>query len=84
VATLSSVLHSERAVQVNIEIMRALVRLGRLLGSHDDLARKLVELEKRYRAPFSAVFDALRWLMDTTPPPKRKRSGSVDMHYERV
>lgn len=47
VAMLSSVLHSKRAVQVNIEIMRAFVRLREILGTHKDLARKLEELEKR-------------------------------------
>jgi hypothetical protein len=57
---LSSVLNSERAVQVNIEIMRAFVRLRRLLASHADLARKLETLERKYDAQFKMVFDAIR------------------------
>ena len=74
VAMLSSVLRSRRAVQVNIEIMRAFVRLRRLLASHKDLARKLEDLEKKYDAQFKVVFDAIRELM-TPVPPKPRRIG---------
>jgi hypothetical protein len=73
---LSSVLNSERAVQVNIEIMRTFVRLRRLLASHADLARKLEALEKRYDAQFKIVFDAIRQLMaPPEPEPPKKRIG---------
>jgi hypothetical protein len=72
IAMLSSVLRSQRAVQVNIEIMRAFVRLRRLLMSHADLARKLAELEKKYDAQFRVVFDAIRQLMTPPDPPKRR------------
>ena len=71
VAMLSSVLRSKRAVQVNIEIMRAFVRLRKILASHADLARKLEVLEKKYDAQFSIVFDAIRELMK--PPETKKR-----------
>jgi len=71
VGMLSSVLRSKRAVQVNIEIMRAFVRLRQLLASHADLARKVDALEKKYDAQFKVVFDAIRQLM--TPPPVKKR-----------
>ena len=74
VAMLSSVLRSKRAVQVNIEIMRAFVRLRRMLASHAGLARKLAALEKKYDAQFKVVFDAIRELM-TPPEPKRRRIG---------
>jgi len=70
VAMLSSVLHSKRAVQVNIEIMRAFVRLRELLATHKDLARKLEELEKTYDKQFRVVFEAIRQLM--SPPEKPK------------
>jgi phage regulator Rha-like protein len=70
VAMLSSVLRSKRAVLVNVEIMRAFVRLRRLLASHADLQRRLDELEKKYDAKFKVVFDAIRELMI---PPKKKR-----------
>jgi hypothetical protein len=70
VAMLSSVLNSPRAVQVNIEIMRAFVRLRQMLQSNADLGRKLEALEKRYDAQFKVVFDAIRQLM--TPPAKPK------------
>ncbi len=63
VAMLSSVLHSSRAVQVNVEIMRTFVRLRRILASHADLAERLEELEQKYDAQFRAVFDAIRQLM---------------------
>ena len=70
-AMLSSVLRSSRAVAVNIEIMRAFVRMRQLLGTHVDLARKLTSLEKKYDVQFRAVFDAIRELM--TPPAKPSR-----------
>jgi ORF6N domain len=66
VAMLSGVLHSDRAVRVNIVIMRAFVRLRRLLESHDELARKIVELEDKYDGQFRVVFDAIRALMAPT------------------
>lgn len=66
VAMLSSVLRSPRAVQVNIEIMRAFVRLRRMLHENADLARRLDALEKKYNAQFRAVFDAIRELMEPT------------------
>ena len=66
VAMLSSVLNSSRAIQVNIEIMRAFIRLRRMLASHADLAKKLASLEKKYDAQFKVVFDAIRQLM--APP----------------
>jgi len=72
VAMLSSVLNSERAVQVNIEIMRAFVRLRELMSTHKDLARKLETLEKKYDAQFKVVFDAIRQLMKPPEPKKRK------------
>jgi hypothetical protein len=72
VAMLSSVLRSKRAVMVNVEIMRAFVRLRQMLGAHADLARKLAALERNYDSQFKAVFDAIRELM--TPPPAKKRS----------
>ena len=71
---LSSVLRSPRAVRVNIEIMRAFVRLRRMLESHADLARKLDELEEKYDAQFSVVFEAIRELM-APPRISRKRIG---------
>jgi ORF6N domain-containing protein len=71
VAMLSSVLRSKRAVLVNVEIMRAFVRLRQMLAAHADLARKLAALEKRYDAQFKVVFDAIRELM--TPPTGTKR-----------
>jgi len=72
VAMLSSVLRSERAVQINIEIMRVFVRLRRMMSTRDDLIRRLDELEQRYDAQFKAVFDALRQLMAAAP---RKQIG---------
>jgi len=74
VAMLSSVLRSTRAVAVNIEIMRAFVRLRRLLASHADLARKLDDLEKKYDRHFAAVFDAIRQLME---PAREKSRGKI-------
>jgi len=74
VAMLSSVLRSQRAVQVNIEIMRAFIRLRQMLASNAELARKLDELEKKYDAQFKEVFEAIRQLM-IPPEPKRRPIG---------
>ena len=76
VAMLSSVLKSECAVHVNIEIMRAFVRLRQMLASHADLARKLLALEKKYDAQFKIVFDAIREMM-TTPQLKPRKIGFI-------
>lgn len=75
VAMLSSVLRSKRAVQVNIEIMRASVRLRQMLASNAELARKLVTLEKKYDAQFKVVFDAIRELMTPAEPKKKRPIG---------
>lgn len=74
VAMLSSVLRSKRAVQVNIEIMRAFVHLREILASHKGLARKLDDLERKYDTQFKVVFDAIRQLMKP-PEPKRRQIG---------
>jgi len=68
---LSSVLHSARAVQVNVEIMRAFVRLRSILASHAQLGRKLDALERKYDAHFKIVFDAIRRLMASPARPRR-------------
>ncbi len=71
VAMLSSVLRGKQAVAVNIEIMRAFVRLREMLGANASLAKKLAALEKKYDSQFRVVFDAIRELM--APPAKPKR-----------
>jgi len=76
VAMLSGVLNSPRAVKVNVEIMRAFVRLRQLMATHTDLARKLTALEQKYDKQFKVVFDAIRALM--APPAKpRKKIGFI-------
>ena len=75
IAMLSSVLRSPRAVEVNIAIMRAFVRLRELLATHKDLAEKLGALEKKYDAQFRVVFDAIRKLMETPDAPTKRRIG---------
>jgi hypothetical protein len=72
VAMLSSVLKSERAVQANVEIMRAFVRLRELIGQNRDLAVRLDALESKYDRQFKVVFDAIRELMTPPPAPKRR------------
>lgn len=78
VAMLSSVLRSRRAIQVNIAIMRAFVRLRELLATNKDLARKLEELEKKYDKQFAVVFEAIRQLMQPPEPPKRQIGFGVE------
>ena len=70
IAMLSSVLNSERAIQVNIAIMRAFVKLREILLTHKELSRKLDELEKKYDAKFRVVFEAIRRLMKEEEKPK--------------
>jgi len=71
VAMLSSVLNNERAILVNIAIMRAFVKLRDMISSHKDMAKRLDELEEKYDAQFKVVFDAIRQLM--TPPETGKK-----------
>ena len=75
VAMLSSVLRSERAIKVNIAIMRAFVRLREILATHKDLARKLHELEQKYDEQFRVVFEAIRQLMTPLEQPKKGKIG---------
>ncbi len=72
---LSSVLRSRRAILVNVEIMRAFVRLRQMLASNAELARRLDELEQKYDAQFKVVFDAIRALMTPPSPPERRPIG---------
>jgi len=77
VAMLSSVLGSERAIEVNIHIMRAFVKLRKLLSSHKELARKIAEMEKQYDYQFAVVFDAIKKLMAPPPLAKKRKIGYI-------
>ena len=72
---LSGVLRSKRAVLVNIEIMRTFVKLRKILATHDELARKLTSLERKYDKQFKLVFDAIREIMAPKDPPKQRQIG---------
>lgn len=84
VAMLSSVLRSERAVQVNIAIMRAFVSLRGLLTQDSDLARRILHLEEKYDRQFAAVFEAIRQMIEApavSEPPERRmgfRAGNEE------
>jgi hypothetical protein len=82
VAMLSSVLRSKRAIEVNIHIMRAFVKLRELMATHKDLARKLADIEKKYDAQFKVVFDAIRQLM--APPETKKRKIGFEVRESRA
>lgn len=82
VAMLSSVLNSERAVQVNIAIIRAFVKLREMIASNKDLAKRLDDLEKKYDSQFKIVFDAIRQLM--TPPETKKRKIGFEVRESRA
>ena len=72
---LSGVLNSERAVEINIEIMRAFVRLREMISSNKDLARKLGALERKVESHdvhIRSLFEAIRQLMAPPEPKKRK------------
>jgi len=72
VAMLSSVLNSNRAIEVNILIVRAFVRLRGMISSHKELLRKLEDMENKYDEQFRVVFEAIRQLMASPDPPRKK------------
>ncbi|MBI4222243.1 MAG: ORF6N domain-containing protein, partial [Planctomycetes bacterium] len=72
VAMLSSVLKSKRAIQVNIQIMRAFIKLKEMLSTHKDLNQKKEEIEKMYDYQFKIVFDAIKQLLEPPVKPKGK------------
>jgi hypothetical protein len=85
VAMLSSVLNSDRAIEVNIAIMRAFVKLREILATHKDLARKLAEVEQKlgeHDHKFQVVFEAIRQLM--APPPESVKKGRIGFARECV
>jgi ORF6N domain-containing protein len=75
VAMLSTVLNSERAIAVNIAIMRTFVRLRQILATHKELAERLAAIEKRYDQRFKVVFDILKQLMEPPPGPTKPPIG---------
>ena len=72
VAMLSSILRSKRAVQVNIQIMRAFNQLRKMLVTHKDLKRKIEAMEKKYDEQFRIVFEAITQLIEEDEKPKKK------------
>lgn len=74
---LSSVLRSDRAVAVNIAIIRAFVRLRQILSTHQELAEELQAMERKYDKQFKAIFDVLRQLMAPPPEPPKRPIGFV-------
>jgi len=72
VAMLSSVLNSKRAIQVNIQIMRAFTKLRTMLLTHEDLKRKIEDMEDKYDEQFRIVFQAIKQLLQEDDKPKRK------------
>ena len=72
VAMLSSVLKSKQAIRVNIEIMRAFVKIRHMLSTHKDLWKKIQEMESKYDQQFKGVFEALRELLIQEEKPKRR------------
>jgi hypothetical protein len=72
VAMLSSVLKSERAIEVNIAIMRAFVEMRQMLATHKDLKKKIEAMESKYDEQFQVVFEAIRQLLEEDEKPKRK------------
>ncbi len=72
IAMLSGVLNSDRAIEVNIQIMRTFVKLREIMLTHKDLARKLKDLEKKYDGQFQIVFEAIRQIIQVEEKPKKK------------
>ena len=72
VAMLSSVLRSKRAIQVNVQIMRAFSKLREMLSTHEDLKKKIEAMEKKYDQQFQVVFEAIKQLLETETKPRKK------------
>jgi len=72
VAMLSSVLNSDRAIQVNIQIMRTFTKLRKMLSTHEDLKRKIEDMENKYDKKFQIVFEVIKKLISEEQKPKRK------------
>jgi hypothetical protein len=72
VAMLSSVLNSERAIEVNVAIMRAFIHLRKMVSSHKDLKKKIAAIERKYDEQFAIVFEAIKQLLEEDEKPKRK------------
>ena len=72
VAMLSSVLNSERAIQVNIQIIKTFIKLREMLLTHAELKRKIEEMEGKYDQQFQVVFDAIRQLLTPSEKPRRR------------
>ena len=77
VAMLSTVLNSERAIAVNIGIVRAFVRLRQILATHKEIAERLAAMEEKYDQRFKVVFDTLERLMEPAPKPRKRPIGFV-------
>ncbi len=82
IAMLSSVLNSKRAIQVNIQIMRAFTRLRQMLSTHKDLKKKIEAMEKKYDQQFQIVFEAIKQLLETDAKP-RKQIGFIVKEKQR-
>jgi len=72
VAMLSSVLKSDRVVQVNIQIIRAFIKMRQMYIRHDDLKQKIIAMERKYDKQFQMVFEAIKQLLEQDEKPKRK------------
>lgn len=75
IAMLSSVLNSERAIQVNIQIIRTFIKLRHLLREHKDLWQKVEEMEKKYDKQFKVVFDAIKNILEPPINESKKKIG---------
>ena len=80
---LSSVLKSDRAIRVNIQIMRAFTQLRKMLSTHEDLKRKIESMEKKYDQQFQIVFEAIKQLLETDEKPKKKIGFTVKEKTEK-
>jgi len=78
VAMLSSVLNSKRAIQVNIQIMRAFTKLRQMLSTHEELKKKIEAMEKTYDENFKVVFEAIRQLLEIEDKPRKKIGFRVE------
>jgi len=80
VAMLSGVLNSDRAIKVNIQIMRAFIQLKRMLLTNAGLRRKIEEMERKYDKQFAMVFQAIKQLLEPPPPAKEKKIIGFRVH----
>lgn len=82
VAMLSSIINSDRAIEVNIQIIRAFIKLREMLSTHEELRLRIEDMEKKYDSQFNDVFQAIKQLIELTIEPEKKPKKEIGFQRE--